>query len=71
MVKLTDHDGNEYDLVPKVSIDWGHNPAEFDWATIVEYEIFALNTFLANKKGVLKTLQEISSAENAEDIIHG
>ena len=37
MVKLTDHDGNEHDLVPKVLIDWGHNPAEFDWATMTPY----------------------------------
>ena len=49
MVKLTDHNGNEYDLVPKVSIDWGHNPAEFDWATIVRHEIIALNAALVNK----------------------
>ena len=69
MVKLTDHDGNEYDLVPKVSIDWGHNPAEFDWATIVKHEIIALNSVLNNKQGVLDTLNNIHSAEKADDFI--
>ena len=69
MVKLTDHNGNEYDLVPKVSIDWGHNPADFDWATIVKHEIIALNAALVNKQGVLDTLEHIHSAESADDII--
>ncbi len=69
MVKLTDHNGNEYDLVPKVLIDWGHNPAEFDWATIIRHEIIALNAALSNKQGVLDTLEDIHSAESADDII--
>lgn len=69
MVKLTDYNGNEYDLVPKVSIDWGHNPADFDWATIVRHEIIALNSLLSNKQGVLDTLERIHSAESADDII--
>ena len=69
MVKLTDHDGNLHDLVPVVSIDWGYNPAEFDWATIVQHEIIALNAVLNNKQGVLETLHNIHSAEKADDFI--
>lgn len=61
MVKLIDHDGNTHDLSPVVKIDWGYNPAEFDWATIVEHEIIALGVTLANKRSVLETLKEIES----------
>ena len=52
-----------------MSIDWGHNPADFDWATIVRHEIIALNSLLSNKQGVLDTLERIHSAESADDII--
>tara|TARA_R100000700_G_C3099615_1_gene97263 strand:+ start:374 stop:562 length:189 start_codon:yes stop_codon:yes gene_type:complete len=61
VVKLTDHSGNEHDLVPVVTIDWGCNPAEFDWATILEHEVIALGVTLANKRSVLETLKEIES----------
>lgn len=66
---MIDHSGNEHDLVPKVSIDWGYNPAEFDWATILRHEVIALNSVLINKQSVLDTLEGIQSAENANDII--
>ena len=56
MVKLTDHSGNEHDLVPVVTIDWGCNPAEFDWATILKHEVIALNSVLINTQSVLDTL---------------
>ena len=69
MVKLTDHEGNEHDLVPKVSIDWGCNPAEFDWATILRHEVIALNSVLSKKQGVLDALEGIQSVENTNDII--
>ena len=61
MVKLIDHDGNTHNLSPAIKIDWGHNPAEFDWATIVEHEVIALGVALANKRSVLETLKEIES----------
>ncbi len=69
MVKLTDHEGNTHDLIPVVTIDWGYNPAEFDWATILRHEIIALNSVLNNKQNVLDTLDGIQSAENVNDII--
>ena len=69
MVKLTDHSGNEHDLVPVVTIDWGCNPAEFDWATILRHEVIALNSVLSKKQGVLDALEGIQSVENANDII--
>ena len=69
MVKLTDHSGNEHDLVPVVTIYWGCNPAEFDWATILKHEVIALNSVLINKQSVLDTLEGIHSAESADDII--